>query len=135
VPSDAIAADASLDTEQPDTAEPADSTVADTAAPGTFDAAEVAPDADAAEADAGPPPFCDTSNANLIGCYRFRDSEHATQPWDDSMYSHHGTSSGDGLTLGMNSPSGDQFDGALDSIRIYRVARAATQICRAAGTC
>ncbi len=250
--SDAIAVDAFVDVAAPDTAEPADSTdvLAD-----AFDA-----DAMEAEVEAGPPPFCDNTNPNLIGCYRFEDTEHPTQPRDDSMYGHHGTSSGvsfiagkagraivingtsltnvpdkttlavtsaitieawinpktlpttgrvgivdnngryglfilaggvlratapgaidspvllattgwqhvaytydgttqrlyingtqvketalaggtygpgdgAGLALGMNSPNGDQLDGALDAVRIWRVARTAMQICRAAGTC
>lgn len=39
----------------------------------------------------------------------------------------------EGLALGMNSPSGDVFDGAMDSVRIWKIARTAKQICEAAG--
>lgn len=46
-----------------------------------------------------------------------------------------GAPSGNGLTVGTNSPSGDVLDGAIDSLRIYRVARTAKQICQSAGTC
>ncbi len=245
-PGDAVAADAPLDTAVPDTAEAADSAVA---------AVDSAP-----EADAPGPAICNASDPDLIACYRFEDTEHAAQPWDDSRYAHHGTSSGvtfaagkegraivfdtssylnvpdpptlgvttaitieawirpkslpasnragivdcngryglfvlpdgtlramapavldtapiiktgtwqhvaytydgskqvlyldgvavkdnaltsgtfgtgdgAGLAIGMNSPSGDHFEGAIDTVRIYKVARTATQICRAAGTC
>lgn len=213
---------------------------------------------DETDADAGAPPFCDVTDANLIACYRFEQAEHAVQPWDDSAYGHHGTSSKvsfvsgvsgralqpapdslvnvpyaatlgvtsaitieawvkaktlpatgragivddngryglfiapggilramspavlesppilttgswihvaytydgatqvlyvaglvsisraliggtygasdrAGLAIGMNSPSGDIFDGAIDSVRIFRIARTAKQICEAAG--
>lgn len=46
-----------------------------------------------------------------------------------------GAPSGSGLAVGMNSPSGDVLDGAIDSLRLYRVARTAKQICQSAGTC
>jgi hypothetical protein len=241
--SETIAADAAAETELPDTAELVDSSVIVEA-----------------DIDAPAPLFCDATDPDLIGCYRFENTEHAVQPWDDSMYAHHGTSTGvtfaagqegraivldamsydnvpdkptlgvttgitleawirakslpttnrvgivdangryglfilpggvlratapsaldtagvittakwlhvaytwngakqviyvsglvvkenplasgvfgasdgAGLAIGMNSPSGDNFDGMIDSLRIYRVARTPTQICRAAGTC
>lgn len=247
-PSDSIAADAQFDTAPADTVEPADSGVP---------AVDAGPEADP---DAPGPFVCDAADPDLIACYRFEDGEHATQPWDDSMYAHHGTSSGvkfavgkngralvvdttstakvpdaptlgvtnaitieawikprslppsnragivdangrygffllpdgalratapaavdteplikagtwqhvactydgtkqviyvdgvavkqaplasgtfgtgdgAGLAIGMNSPSGDNFDGAIDNVRIYKIARTAAQICRAAGTC
>jgi hypothetical protein len=34
-----------------------------------------------------------------------------------------------GLCIGSNSPSGDNFDGLIDEVRIFSVARSATQIC------
>lgn len=46
-----------------------------------------------------------------------------------------GTPSGNGVAVGMNSPSGDILDGELDSLRVFRVARSAAQICKAAGSC
>ncbi len=46
-----------------------------------------------------------------------------------------GPGDGQGLAFGSNSPSGDELDGIIDSVRIYRVARTALQICKAAGTC
>jgi hypothetical protein len=46
-----------------------------------------------------------------------------------------GTPSGNGVAVGMNSPNGDILDGELDSLRVFRVARSATQICKAAGSC
>jgi hypothetical protein len=41
----------------------------------------------------------------------------------------------DGITLGGNNPpgGGDPLDGALDELRLFSVARSATQICTAAG--
>lgn len=45
----------------------------------------------------------------------------------------YGMSDGAGLAIGMNSPSGDNFDGAIDSVRIFKIARSAKQICEAAG--
>jgi hypothetical protein len=38
-----------------------------------------------------------------------------------------------GLAIGQNSPDGDPLDGAIDQVRIWRVARTAAQICAAAG--
>ena len=38
----------------------------------------------------------------------------------------------DGMCLGMNSPSGDVLDGAIDDVRVWNVARSAPAICRAA---
>lgn len=38
-----------------------------------------------------------------------------------------------GLTVGMNNPSGDNFVGAVDSVRVWRVARAPEDLCAAAG--
>jgi len=46
-----------------------------------------------------------------------------------------GAPSGNGIAVGMNSPSGDVLDGELDSLRVFRIARSAKQICEAAGTC
>lgn len=46
-----------------------------------------------------------------------------------------GTGNGDGLAIGMNSPDGDNFDGSIDTLKIWRVARTAAQICKAAGAC
>ncbi len=43
------------------------------------------------------------------------------------------TGSDDGMRLGMNSPSGDVLDGAIDDVRMWRVARTPEQICAAAG--
>lgn len=45
------------------------------------------------------------------------------------------TSSSAGCAIGMNSPSGDVLDGAMDDLRIFRVARTASQICKDAGKC
>ena len=41
----------------------------------------------------------------------------------------------DGVGLGQNSPSGDNLDGAIDQIRIWRARRTDAQICAAAGQC
>jgi Concanavalin A-like lectin/glucanases superfamily len=42
----------------------------------------------------------------------------------------------DGLALGQNLPSGDHLDGALDDVRVWRVARTRAQVCADAGlTC
>lgn len=46
-----------------------------------------------------------------------------------------GTGSGAGLAIGANSPSGDNLDGEIDALRIWRAARTASQICAAAGGC
>jgi hypothetical protein len=41
-----------------------------------------------------------------------------------------------GLRLGMNSPSGDNFTGLIDGLRIWRVARSAAELCtRTTGDC
>ena len=46
------------------------------------------------------------------------------------------TSSGTtGLSIGHNNPSGDEFDGALDGLRIWRVARNASDLCTLPGAC
>ncbi len=39
----------------------------------------------------------------------------------------------DGMTVGQNSPSGDLLEGAIDDVRVWRVARTAGDICLAAG--
>ena len=41
----------------------------------------------------------------------------------------------DGMGLGQNSPDGDNFDGAIDQVRIWRARRTEAQICAAAGSC
>jgi hypothetical protein len=51
----------------------------------------------------------------------------------DLMGGTYGMSDGSGLAIGMNSPSGDNFDGAIDSLRIFNIARTAKEICTAAG--
>jgi biopolymer transport protein ExbB len=43
------------------------------------------------------------------------------------------TGGNDGMAVAMNSPSGDNFTGALDDIRVWRVARTPGEICAAAG--
>jgi hypothetical protein len=44
-----------------------------------------------------------------------------------------GSGTTDGLRLGSNSPSGDIFDGLIDDVRIWSVARTAQDICKDAG--
>jgi len=39
------------------------------------------------------------------------------------------------MAIGGNSPSGDSFDGLIDEVRIWRLARTPTEICMTAGTC
>jgi hypothetical protein len=39
----------------------------------------------------------------------------------------------DGLALGQNLPSGDHLDGAIDDVRVWRVARSRAQVCADAG--
>lgn len=46
-----------------------------------------------------------------------------------------GAASTVGVAIGMNSPSGDVLDGAMDDLRIFGVARTAAQICKDAGRC
>lgn len=41
----------------------------------------------------------------------------------------------DGLAIGHNSPVGEPFDGAIDDLRIWNVARSDEQICQAADDC
>jgi hypothetical protein len=41
----------------------------------------------------------------------------------------------DGLAIGHNSPAGEPFDGAIDDLRIWSVARTDADICRAADDC
>lgn len=41
----------------------------------------------------------------------------------------------DGMAIGGNSPAGDAFDGLIDDVRVWNVARSPTDVCRAAGTC
>ncbi len=41
----------------------------------------------------------------------------------------------DGVALGMNSPSGDQLEGAIDDVRVWKRVRTAKEICEAAETC
>lgn len=41
----------------------------------------------------------------------------------------------DGLAIGHNSPAGDPFDGAIDDLRIWSVARSDADLCRAADDC
>jgi concanavalin A-like lectin/glucanase superfamily protein len=43
------------------------------------------------------------------------------------------TSGTDGIALGQNSPAGDDLNGSLDDVRIWRTARTPAQICAAAG--
>jgi Concanavalin A-like lectin/glucanases superfamily len=43
-----------------------------------------------------------------------------------------GTGSMNGMRLGMNSPDNDVLDGAIDDVRLWRVARSDAQICAAA---
>jgi hypothetical protein len=40
-----------------------------------------------------------------------------------------------GLRIGHNNPSDDPFDGALDGLRIWRVARSASELCTLPGAC
>lgn len=41
----------------------------------------------------------------------------------------------DGIAIGQNSPSGDPFDGALDTVRVWSTALPAAEICAAAESC
>ena len=43
------------------------------------------------------------------------------------------TAGTNGLAIGSNSPSGDNFAGLIDDLRIWRIARTAAQICAASG--
>jgi len=85
-PGETIAADAALDSQQPDTAE-----LVDTEPPDTGGVGDAAADADETEAGT---PMCDSTDPTLIACYRFEDAEQPKQPHDESMYAHHGTSTG-----------------------------------------
>ncbi len=40
-----------------------------------------------------------------------------------------------GTSIGSDNPSGDQLQGRIDDLRIWRVARTQTQVCQAAGIC
>jgi hypothetical protein len=44
-----------------------------------------------------------------------------------------GASPASGAAIGGNAPSGEPFIGAIDSFRVFRVARSAAQIAAAAG--
>lgn len=88
VPGETIAADAAVDSQQPDTAE-----LVDTAPPDTQEE-DAATDAETdAETEAGVP-LCDSTDPTLIACYRFENPEQPMQPHDESTYGHHGTSTG-----------------------------------------
>jgi hypothetical protein len=56
-----------------------------------------------------PPPFCDPTDLDLVGCYRFEPGW--TQPHDDSSYHNDGTSTGTTLVAGVDG-SAISFDGA-----------------------
>ena len=43
------------------------------------------------------------------------------------------TGGNDGTAVAMNSPSGDNYSGMLDNLRIWRVVRSPEEICVAAG--
>jgi hypothetical protein len=40
-----------------------------------------------------------------------------------------------GVTVGQNNPGGDNYDGLIDNVRVWRIRRTATEICAAARSC
>jgi len=42
------------------------------------------------------------------------------------------SSTGNGAAIGMNAPSGDNFDGLIDELRVWKTARSTAEIAAAA---
>jgi hypothetical protein len=121
-----------LDTDTPLTdAAPVDSIARFDAAPDTVQLADSGSvedtrpddDADADSPDVAPLPFCDSSDATLIACYRFEQAEHAMQPWDESKYGHHGTATKVAYAAG---PPGAGKAIVVDNMSLVRVPYFAT---------
>jgi hypothetical protein len=91
---------------------------------GLSDPQVVIPDA-ALAPDAAPPvdavsllPPCESTDPDLVACYRFEPAEHGEQPFDESQYANHGTATGVAYTVGPPGAGQALLVGSESSVRI-----------------